>query len=173
MRTQRIESLSTIEQKHAFRQQCNCLPKLGLLSLLNIHQKTDIRLNNHEIPNLEFYIVDVNLILPSYADEIKGTHKNKEVYDELLDFFNTTDLYIVSSNKDSIDIPMHLHEIDYNKVDIDTAQFTIDSLSSNYFNIHKDEKYKLDTLVTRKHDIVYNASELALNVFIGLKQHLV
>ena len=89
------------------------------------------------------------------------------------EFYKEGNIYIVCTKSDNIteQIPINVHDIDYNKVDV-SEDVKIDNIPENYFNKNKDalSEIKLENLLDIKPYVVYNDTELALSIFIALKE---
>ena len=150
--------------KNTFNKQLFRLPKVRLSSLSNISNSTDKDYNNLYI---QFFTMGANINLMSKSILKEDTDN------AIKEFYKEGNIYIVCTKSDNIteQIPINVHDIDYNKVDV-SEDVKIDNIPENYFNKNKDalSEIKLENLLDIKPYVVYNDTELALSIFIALKE---
>lgn len=128
--------------RNKFNKQLSKLPNVRLSTLLHSY----VRKNHNAIPPLKFL-----------------TYKNVEFIDTIPDYFNKKDLYIVYNEFSNYeDIPMNVYDIDFKKVDISDTHISINTLELN--------PRCLDDVVRVRS--TFNHAELALSIFIALKELL-
>jgi hypothetical protein len=155
-----LNKLEDDKERNLFNKQVSALPKMRLTTFLRNY--TD---GYRDRPDtyIQFFILGNNLIKPT---EKKTEEKTLEA---LNNFFVDGNLYVVCSKANSIfdNIPLRVSEIKFSDVDITDNNIQINKLADNYFN---KNKFQLDDLLELKRYTTYNEAELALSVFIGLKE---
>jgi hypothetical protein len=162
-----VSGLPDKKAAYTFNKQLFKLPKVRLSSLIN---RFDTGFKNPDlIPYIQFFVVGENLIMP---DEGKRAEFEEGVQVALVDFFKPEDLYIVCTDSDRIseNIPMNMYQIDYDSVGVGDSAIKIENLPENYFNKNKERGHHLDGLMSLAEYIVFNDAELALSIFIALKE---
>jgi hypothetical protein len=90
------------------------------------------------------------------------------------EFYKEDNIYIVCTKSDNIteQIPINVYDIDYSLVDVSNNTTNIDNIPENYFNKNKDmlSDIYFENLLDIKPYTVYNDTELALSIFIALKE---
>jgi len=165
-----ISKFTDDKNKNTFNMQLFELPKVRLSSLLNKFLNSGAFLDPESIPYIQFFTVGGNINLMS-KDEFINSKMNEEAFNEINSFFNPTDLYILCTKSENIseNIPMNLHQIDYESIDVSSASFKIDNLSENYFNKNKTPELYLEKLTKILPYVVFNDAELALSIFLLFK----
>jgi hypothetical protein len=164
-----IGGLQGDREKYTFNNKIFSMPKVRLSSLIN---KSYTGYKDPEtIPYIQFLSVNGNLKKPT---EDKKSDLTAPVYDSISEFFNPNDLYILCTKSDNIseNIPVRLHQIDYDTIDVAETGIKIDNLPNNFFNKqeNKDAGYYLEKLVNLTPYMVFNDAELAMSIFIAFKE---
>ena len=120
------------------------LPKVRLTTFL---KESTLNINRH----IQLFSVDDNLTI----------HPESRLNNRIKTFFNKKDLYITCTESSSI--PMKLHEIDFNTIDV-TNDIEIYSLKP----FHSPDSSDLDHYVSLNKNL--NDSEIALSIFILFKE---
>jgi hypothetical protein len=113
----------------------------------------------------------MNLMTKDEFINPKNPDMKEDVFDAVTEFFQPTDLYILCTKSDNIseNIPMNVHQIDYDNVDVSSTSFEINNLADNYFNKNKEPELYLEKLVKLSEYVVFNDAELALSIFLLFK----
>jgi hypothetical protein len=160
-----VSGLADDRIKGIFMKQIFNLPKVRLTSLLP--KSGDEYKDPAEISYIQFFTVGGNMILNAKGD---GTPDSVQAINE---FFTPNELYITCTSSKSgtqLEIPMNLYEIDYSEVNIADAAPAIIT-PDNYFNKNKREPpLLLENMVTLTDRVIFNDAELALSIFVALKQ---
>jgi len=130
-----------ISDKH-FIDKISQLPKVRLTTFL---KESTLNINRH----IQLFSVDDNLTI----------HPESRLNNRIKTFFNKKDLYITCTESSSI--PMKLHEIDFNTIDVtsnDIETYTLKPFHSS----------DLDEFVSLNKNL--NDSEIALSIFILFKE---
>lgn len=129
------------------------LPKVRLTTFL---KESTLNINRH----IQLFSVDDNLKI----------HPESRLNNRIKKFFNKKDLYITCTEPTDLtiqsipqSIPMKLHEIDFNTIDV-TSDIEIYSLKP----FHSTDSYDLDHYVSLNKNL--NDSEIALSIFILFKE---
>jgi hypothetical protein len=164
-----ISPLTNID-KNTFNKQIFKLPKVRLSSLSNISNTNSNSMYKDSNNLYQFFTMGSNInyhTLPS----LKLADNTEEAVKE---FYKEGNIYIVCTKSDNIteQIPINVHDIDYNTIDVSENPIKIDNIPENYFNKNKDglSEIKLENLLDIKPYSVYNDTELALSIFIALKE---
>jgi hypothetical protein len=161
-------------ERNIFNQQLFKLPKVRLSSLVNKFENIQTYKDPEELPYIQFFTIDGNMTLLSkekFMDPSKP-EMTEEVFNAVTDFFKPTDLYIVCTKSTNVkqNIPMNVYQIDYDKINVSEKSIPIDNISTNYFNKNKEPALFFENLVTIEDYVVFNDAELALSIFISLKE---
>ncbi len=165
------------ENQFIFKKQLFKLPKVRLSSLISKNGGLATYSQQDSLPYIQFFILNENMTIPD-SDTFFKRHKNitDKTYEAINEFFISNSLYIVCTDSDHIyeDIPLNVHTIDYNLIDITKTLLQINNIPNNYFNDYKKKEIKpelfLDKVIDLKENTVFNDAELALSIFILLKQ---
>lgn len=161
-------------QRNIFNQQLFKLPKVRLTSLINKFENAQTYKDPETLPYIQFFTIGKNMTLIEKLKFIdpKKPEMTEDVFNAVTEFFTPTDLYIVCTKSDNEkqNIPMNMYEINFDEVDVATKALTINNLPNNYFNKNKEPPLFLENLVTIADYVVFNDAELALSIFISLKE---
>jgi len=123
------------------------LPKIRLTTFL---KESTLNINRH----IQLFSVDDNLTI----------HPESRLNNRIKTFFNKKDLYITCTESSSI--PMKLHEIDFNTIDVTSND--IETYTLKPFHSDSSDSSDLDDFVSLNKNL--NDSEIALSIFILFKE---
>ena len=165
----KIESYSN-DDKNTFNKQLSKLPKVRLSSISDdaLITTNKIYKDPKSLPSIRFFTMKENI-----EYQPKGILSD-EIYNGVTDFFTENNIYIVYTNSENIseDIPINLYDIDYSGINV-TNKIIISKPSDNYLVKNKkliEGEIYFENLVKIKPYSVYNDAELALSIFIALKE---
>ena len=160
-----ISPLTDID-KNTFNKQLFRLPKVRLSSLSNTASNSTYKDSNNIY--IQFFTMGTNINIMS-----KSILK-EELNNAVKEFYKEDNIYIVCTKSDNIteQIPINVYDIDYSLVDVSNNTTNIDNIPENYFNKNKDmlSDIYFENLLDIKPYTVYNDTELALSIFIALKE---
>ena len=163
-----ISKYNTDDKKSTFNKQIFKLPKVRLSSISDIALSNATYKDPTTLPFIQFFIMGANINhLP-----ISNTDTNKA--NAVKDFYQEGNIYMVYTDSKHIyeNIPTNVYDIHYGEVDV-TTNIKIDNLPENYFNKNKDSTLSdtyLEKLLNITQYAAYNDAELALSIFIALKE---
>ena len=170
---QYIGTLRDDVNKNIFNKRLFKLPKVRLSSISDEKSIVTINKNVYKdptiLPSIQFFIMGANIkyhTLPT----LKLADNTEEAIKK---FYQEGNIYMVYTESQNIsqNIPINVYDIDYNTVDV-TTNIKIKNIPDNYFNTNKDRlsEIYLENILDIKQYIVYNDAELALSIFIALKE---
>jgi len=174
-----LSELTQKEQKDTFKQQLFKLPKVRLSSLITNTGDPARSSSQNSIPYIQFLLAGTNLTVPDLATFKKKTNQrfDSKIQEQLTKLFTDDELFLIYT--DSLNsfeyIPMKLFEIDYNTVSITENIIPIlEDYSKEFKDITEMEKETLylDQLCDIDPYVTYNDAELALSIFIALKERM-
>ena len=171
---QYIGTLRDDVNKNIFNKRLFKLPKVRLSSISDEKSIVTINKNVYKdptiLPSIQFFIMGANIkyhTLPT----LKLADNTEEAIKK---FYQEGNIYMVYTESQNIsqNIPINVYDIDYNTVDVTTTNIKIKNIPDNYFNTNKDRlsEIYLENILDIKQYIVYNDAELALSIFIALKE---
>jgi hypothetical protein len=167
-----VTTFTNDKTKNTFNKQLFKLPKVRLSSLPNKTFAPALDNSTYRdpdtLPYIQFFTMGTNINLITKSILIEDTNN------AIKDFYKEGNIYMVCTNSKNITerLPINVYDIDYSKVDININTNKIDNLPENYFNKNKDtlSDIYLESLLDIKPYVVYNDAELALSIFIALKE---
>jgi len=159
-----ISKYNTDDKKSTFNRQIFKLPKVRLSSISDIAFSNATYKDHTTLPFIQFFIMGANINhLPNHIPNTDTDNAVKE-------FYTNDNIYMVYTDSKHIyeNIPINVYDIDYSTID-DTTNIKIENLTNNYFNINKDSTFLEKILDITKY-AAYNNTELALSIFIALKE---
>jgi len=180
---QATSEMSKDEEKEVFRKQLFELPNLRLRSLIKNDGSMPAAINQQQsIFNLQFFVVGINLILPT-LEEFNKKHQGKvdsSVYTILKNNFPDGSVFLSYTDASTRykDFPLQFFQVDFNEIKVNDPTIAIQSKSPELDSLikdglvrEKDDKF-LDKLMVMKPYMNYNYPLLALSVLIALKHRM-
>lgn len=161
-------------ERNIFNEQLFKLPKVRLSSLVNKFENINTYKDPDSLPYIQFFTVggNINLISKEKFMDPSKPEMTEQVFNSVTEFFTPTDLYILCTKSENVkqNIPMNIYQIDYDSIDVGDKSIKINNIPDNYFNKNKEPILYLENLVTITDYVIFNDAELALSIFIALKE---
>jgi hypothetical protein len=174
---ERVNELPNDEEKNLFQEQVFSLPKVRLTTLLNPFVNPKAYKDPDEFPYFQLFTVGDNLTIPPRETFLNASNPKltEMAYEATEEFFEENDLYLVCTRPSQAreGIPMNVHTVDFNTIDVGENSFSIDVMPDHYFNKKKNDKTpSLEKLVELTPYVCCNDGEVAMSVLIGLKERM-
>jgi hypothetical protein len=169
-----METFPEMGQRDALRSQLFHLPKARVRSLVRNNGGMPVAANMNAMPTLQFFVVGVNLRVPSEDEmRVKAPQMDSKVHGMLAKGLKEGDVFLAySSSPDSL--PLHFFEVDMSAVRTSERGLRIRPLSEEMESLRKylKEDDTAEKVLDLEPHTVYTDGELVLSTWMCLKERM-
>jgi hypothetical protein len=173
--------MKTDEEREIFRRQIFQLPNLRLRSLIKNDGTLPTGVNQQlSVFHLQFFVVGVNLLLPS-TEEFQKSNPDMDtsVYPILRSAFPNGTVFLAYTDASTTykDVPLSLFQVDYQALKVDDPTIAVQPYSAEVNQLLekgliKENDRFVDKVLTVKPYLHFNYPQLAMSVLLALKQRM-
>jgi hypothetical protein len=169
-----METFPEMGQRDALRSQIFHLPKARVRSLIRNNGGMPVMSNMNAMPTLQFFVVGVNLLIPSEEEmRQKAPQVDSKVHGTLEKALKEGDVFLAySSAPDSL--PLHFFEVDMSAIRTSERGLRIHPLSEETEGLRKylKEDDTAEKVLKVEPHTVYTDGELVLSTWMCLKERM-
>ena len=169
-----METFPEMGQRDALRSQIFHLPKARVRSLIRNNGGMPVMSNMNAMPTLQFFVVGVNLLIPSEEEmRQKAPQVDSKVHGTLEKALKEGDVFLAySSTPDSL--PLHFFEVDMSAIRTSERGLRIHPLSEETEGLRKylKEEDTAEKVLKVEPHTVYTDGELVLSTWMCLKERM-